>query len=308
MAKSELKQRWESTAGVEFIKELMHEIPRGYEVNSSPFGLYGDHIDLRGLVLSPNVTMRRVQMKKVDLTGASFNKAWLEACYFEEVFFNDISAMGIADHGNRFVGCSFVGANLKEAALGYRGSKFQRTTFVEADFRRTVFIRPEFDWVTFSDCRLEGADFNASSFSQCAFSGNVKDVWFRGGFALPGDVDQFGSPRVNKMTGVSFERARLSGVTFSDGCDVSTITLPGDGSCIRLDRWRFRLEKLLEFAATRSREERKEIEIFCRSYLVHAPFQDEYIISTRDVYADYGEVVAPIILEGLKGVSPCKGI
>jgi hypothetical protein len=243
--------------------------------------------------------MRRVKMHGVDLSASTLSGAWIEACSFENVTFNDVAAVKVADHGNRFVECAFVGTSLKEAAIGYRGSQFVRSTFVEADFRRAVFIRPEVDDVTFVDCRFEGTDLNGASFFRCTFRGEVKETWFRGGFALPGDKDQFGNPRPNKMENVSFENARLFGVTFSDGCELSTVALPSDGSCFRFDRWKLRLEKLLEFAATCPAEERKEIEIFCRAHLVHAPWQDAYILSREDLRADYGDRVAGVIVEAL---------
>jgi len=300
MKPTELKKRWDSGPGANFLAWLIKEVATGCEITSSPFGIYDSRIDLRCLTFSPKVNMRRVKMNDVDMSGGVLNGAWIEACCFENVIFDSVSAVKIADHGNRFVGCSFVGTNLRDAAIGYRGSMFQQVKFVNVDFRRAIFIRPEFDDVAFADCRFEGIDFNAASFRNCTFSGEVKDVWFRGKFALPTDNEQFGYPRPNTMEGVSFKEARLSGVTFSDECDLTAVTLPADGSCWRFDNWKLRLAKLLEFAATQPSAERKEIEIFCRSHLVHAPWQDTYILSINDVQTDFGIDVANLIVNMLK--------
>jgi len=299
MKPAELKKRWSSGQGADFLKQLLRDVAHGCEIKSSPFGLHDGRVDLRGLVIPAKTSMRRVKMHNVDLGAATLSGTWIEACSFENVAFDDVAAIKVADHGNRFIECAFVGTNLKEAALGYRGSQFVRSTFVEADFRRAVFIRPEMDDVTFVDCRFEGVDLNATSFRRCTFRGEVKEAWFRGGFALPSDKDQFGAPRPNKMEDVSFENARLFGVTFSDGCELATVALPSDGSCFRFDRWKVRLEKLLEFATTRPAAERKEIEIFCRAHLVHAPWQDTYILSMEDLSSDYGDEVARVIVDSL---------
>lgn len=296
MKPAELKARWSDGPGADFVRQLVLQAPLGGEIRSSPFGLHAGRFDLRGLSLPEGITLRGQAVHSVDLGGATLVGTWLETCTFVDVVFDNVAAMEVADHGNRFKDCSFSKTDFRVARLGYRGSQFLRCTFVKANFRRAGFIRPEFDDVDFTDCRLQGVDFNGASFRRCTFSGEVRDVWFRGGYGFPGQYDSFGRPRHNTMEDVSFENARLSGVTFSDGCELGTVKLPLDGSCYRFDRWRERLERLRDIGETRAAEEREEIMAFCYVHLVHAATQDAYILSEPELRAEYGERTAREIL------------
>lgn len=304
MKPAELKKRWSSSEAVAFVTSFLNDLARGRPIESSPFGKIDGRIDLRGLPIPSDTRVHAVKGRSVDLSYATLAGVWIEACSFEDVAFDDAVAADIADHGNQFSECSFARTSFRGAALGYRGSRFASNRFVEADFRGAIFIRPEIDDCEFDRCRFDGVDFKGASFRRTKFSGEVKDVWFRGGFALEKDKARLGTPRPNFMEGVSFENARLSGVTFSNGCGLETVLLPLDASCHRFSHWKARLERLLDFAASRPSTERKEVEIFCRVHLVHAPGQDWYIVSTVDLRHEHGAKAAALIIEELRRYTP----
>lgn len=300
MKSGDLKKRWGNTEhGLKFIKELTHTLPSGTEITVSPFGLFEGRIDLRGLQLPREIRIRNLRIHNADLSNSSLSGSWIESSSFSDVLFNDASLKDIADHGNSFTNCDFIGSDLRQAALGYRGSQYNNVRFTETDFRKAVFIRPEFNNIDFTECRLDGIDFNASSFSECNFRGPVKEVWFRGNYAFSHQEEQFGPARKNKMKNVSFFHANLDGVTFSNHCDLSSVILPQDSSCIKYENWPKQLIRLINDFEYKTDDASKEVMIFAKAHLIHAETQQAYILSKHDLINDYGAAAASIILEKL---------
>jgi fluoroquinolone resistance protein len=200
---------------------------------------------------------------------------------------------------NDFNNCLFLNSDFSFAAIGYRGSKYVDCVFDKCNFKKAIFIRAEFMRCKFIDCKLKGVDFNASSFEECAFVGKLEDVWFRGGFALASDIEDFGEAKKNRMKNVSFEDAHLYGLTFSNDCDLSTVTLPSDGKYFLFNNWRQRLEKLKKEVNNWPQIQRREGEIFANSCLVHAKTQNWYLLGFDDIQKDYGLEVAKRIIATL---------
>jgi hypothetical protein len=146
---------------------------------------------------------------------------------------------------------------------------------------------------------LHGVDFGASSFVHCEFSGKLQSVWFRGGFPLESDIQHFGVPRKNVMASVSFEKASLWGMTFSDHCDLSTIVMPSEGSYRLYNEWHNRLERLKQEIDNWPHELQREAHIFADVYLVHAEDQDWYLLNCDEVIIDEGEELGTRIINAL---------
>lgn len=267
-----------------------------------PFGVTHEGlIDLRGLPLPDGVKLSGLRLQRCDLRNARMRGAWIEGSTFDGVWFDEADMAGISDHGNKFTDCSFVETEFRESAVGYRGSAYQKCRFDAADFRRAVFIRPEFDECRFVDCRLKGADFNASSFVRCSFVGSLEDVWFRGGFALPSDAEEFGQPRKNAMNQVSFEKAELHHLTFSDDCDLSTVIAPSTGEYRLYPSWKTRLEGVLEASREWSPRDRQEAGVFVNSYMLHAQNQEWQLLNPDDIRSEYGRELGDRIIRALDG-------
>ncbi|MEY4484567.1 MAG: hypothetical protein RL693_2019, partial [Verrucomicrobiota bacterium] len=223
--------RWQDGIGKEFVDSLTlaGRSGNGFSVLESPFGATPQGVlDLRGLRLHEKAELRRVNFAAADFGAASLKGIWLERCVFNDSVFDGASFQKVAEHGNMFTNCSFRKVSFREAAIGYKGSRFDHCTFEGVDFTRTIFVRPEFDDCAFYRCKLDGSDLNASSFDRCRFVGVLKEIWFRGGFAYPNDIKRYGQSRPNRMSEVSFENAALHDVTFSNQCDLSSVHIPAD--------------------------------------------------------------------------------
>ena len=298
------KTRWQEGGGKEFVDRLVYmgRSGNGFNVLESPFGMTEDGLlDFRGLCLPETAELRRVSFGPADFSASSWARVWLERSRFDRADFAGASFQVIGDHGNEFLSCRFSRTSFRGGVLGYRGSRFVSCAFDRADFSRALFVRPEFDDCEFRDCKLNGCDFNGASFERCRFMGELRDVWFRGGFALPADMSEYGVPRANRMTDVSFEGACLREATFSNGCDLSSVRIPKDGYHQLCAQWSQRLKILQEIARTWGPEARSAGSAFAAIHLVHARTQDWFILNRRDLDEEYGRDVADLIWQSLVG-------
>jgi len=308
MSTKELVARWRSTAENDSASERIFNICKYggvLSIDQSPFGrLDSDLIDFRGYP-AHRILVKDVTLKDIDLSYADFSYSWMETNRFDNCFFEKTDFSNTSDHGNIFRRCVFVNCNFKMSGIGDRGSGYQNCIFNKCNFQRAVFIRAEFVNTDFINCRLKGIDFNASSFENCKFVGLLDDVWFRGTFPSKLDIEDFGQPKINKMLNVSFENADLRDLTFSDGCDLSTVTLKNNGKYFRYDRWLKRLQFLgKEIAYWEDERLRNEAARFVKVSLVHAQKQDWKILSLDDLERSYGGVeVAHKIIEILNSYS-----
>jgi hypothetical protein len=142
-------------------------------------------------------------------------------------------------------------------------------------------------------------DFNAASFEDCAFEGKLTDVWFRGGFRYPVEEHRYGPAKKNRMEHVSFAKAQLEDLTFSDSCDLSTIILPETGGYRRYDRWLERLLALQTKARNWSCPDDEEAAFFVKVYINHARNQDWMILSVKELRMHYCPNAADRVIETL---------
>ena len=244
-------------------------------------------------------TIANRHVRLADFSEASLEHTWIENCIFENVCFDHADLSQMSDLGNSFKNCTFVGTSFVEAGIGYDGSSYDNCKFNQANFRRAVFARAEFNNSRFINCKLKGVDFNASSFVDCEFTGKLEDVWFRGGFAFDGDIREFGVPRKNTMANVSFKNASFWWGNFTNGCDLSSIILPSEGSYRLYTDWKNRLEALKQKVEEWPPEERAKANIFVESYLVHASDQYWFLLNLDDIVEYYGNRLAGKIIDTL---------
>lgn len=265
------------------LKRVVEVLRTGVEItaDSSPFGLVEGCCDLRGMPFPENSLVKGCTFLSVDLSGASLRHAWIEASRFERTILDGADLTDVREHGNRFVECRFVGTTLTGAGIGHKGSRYEGCLFERAVFKRAGFIRPEFDGCEFRNCRLDGVDFFGSSFADCTFSGKVTDAWFRGGFPLPGNIWCFGEPRPNRMRNVTFRDATVRGLTFSDGCDLSTVVPPAEGDYRLYSNWGARVQYLREQAEAWPEPDRGEALIFAAAW--DGKGQSWYLLSVDEI-------------------------
>jgi len=293
MMKKKLIERW---ALVPELKSLVIKIDsllsKGkFQSEIIPFKLIDGKLDLRGLNISGK-ELKKVEIKNANFTFSSFADCWIENSLFEKCYFEKVDFSSFSDHKNIFKECYFKSCKFSNASIGHGGSEFSNCEFEDCNFLKAIFVRAEFINVIFKNSRINNIDFNASSFENCSFEGELRNIWFRGGFPLESDISYFGVPKKNEMKNVSFINAELHDLTFSDNCDLSTIKIKYSDRYYVYDKWKERLSYLKSNILNWNEREKKEAEIFINVYSVHAKKQDWQIINIDDIERDYGKEVA----------------
>jgi hypothetical protein len=89
------------------------------------------------------------------------------------------------------------------------------------------------------------------------------------------------------MRKVSFADAELDSITFSNGCDLSSITLPRNGDYRRYNLWQTRLLAARVEIAGWPEPDRTEGLFFVDVQLNHAKTQDWMIVGAEELRRDY---------------------
>jgi hypothetical protein len=294
-----LKSRWfesqEASSALGRIKQILNS-GGILKKEHTPFGVIENSLsDFRGLDLN-GLKIKGFKTENSDFSNSNFNNSWIEKSTFINVKFDRVDFTEISDSGNLFNKATFFNCNFNKAGIGYEGSQYLNCIFDNSIFTKAVFIRSEFNNSQFINCKLKGVDFNASSFEKCIFIGKLDAVWFRGGYSLSSDIKEFGKAKKNQMLDVSFEKAILEGVNFSNECDLSRVTPPVTGNYQIFNDWKDRLEYLKTKIADWPVSQKKEAEIFANSYLVHAKTQDWFLINIEEIQQEFGIDVATNII------------
>ncbi|GGH16421.1 pentapeptide repeat-containing protein [Sphingobacterium alkalisoli] len=300
MTKKYLIERWEVEPQLRFILNKINDLLKGGNVQSriNTYEFVDGKLDLRGIIINER-TIAKLELQNADLTFSSFKDCWIENSLFEKCNFEKVDFSKFSDHKNIFKECYFKNCKFNYASLGDGGTSFSECVFEDCNFFKTIFIRPEFVGVSFKNCKINSIDFFGSSFESCCFEGNLKDIWFRGGFPLQVDYSNYGIPKRNEMKNVSFVNAELEDLTFSDNCDLSSVKIKSSDKYYKYERWKERLEFLKMEDRNWSDKEKKEAEIFANTYLVHAKNQEWHIINREDVERDHGKDIALKIINHL---------
>lgn len=235
---------------------------------------------------------------KCDFSKSSFARGntiyWIENKVFVDSLFSRTAFNAIAEHGNVFQNCTFRNINFKDAVLGYDSSRYIGCCFENVSFG--AFIKPQFKDCCFMNCDFYNVDFMASNFENCAFSGKLENVWFRGNFPTKSLQKEYGEAQTNKMLNVSFEKAIMHDVTFSDNCDLSTIVLPRHGHYLFFDNWDEQLNAIFaEGNASPTTTASNDVASFVEIYKVHSANQRYYLLNTEDLLNEYSEKTIEII-------------
>jgi uncharacterized protein YjbI with pentapeptide repeats len=139
---------------------------------------------------------------------------------------------------------SFRSADLRGAVLGGTGENdsrrniFHDVDFTEADMRGTIYGAAEFVRCAFNRAKLSKVDFQSSTFSDCSFEGELREVIFcRRGFK----GDRFPP---NEMKRVDLRGAKLRWSEFR-GLDLDDVSFPAGDDHIVVDNYPEVLERLL---------------------------------------------------------------
>jgi len=177
------------------------------------------------------------QFCDTDLSFANLGGALFENCCFHNVILHAANSADVNDWGSSFCDVDFSKANLRGATLGLEGARYERVSFCRADLRDISCYRGYFVDCDFSNVRLEHIDFQVSHFVRCKFKGKLKQVWFRGYYAIPAHEEAYGETELNRMEDVDFSEAELWDVMFTDNCDLSRVIPPQDGEHVLFKDW-----------------------------------------------------------------------
>ena len=267
------------------------------EYNNDLIKLLSNKVDMRTVICKFSKVnglsdYRGIEVKKIfirdnfffniDFSFSDFSGTHFENCIFNNCIFKKTNFTNVIDGSNIFTDVLFEDCNFTEAGLGYEGSQYGNVGFVRVRFNKTFFIRPEFNNTSFKNCILNNIDFNASSFVDCYFEGDLYGCWFRGGFASDKDIKRYGFPKKNKMINVSFEKAKLRMVDFSHNCDLSSVIPPKGVNYRKYDLWNERLGFLKKEYSNWEGDLKKEAEIFYNIYSRFSENQKWFIINILD--------------------------
>jgi uncharacterized protein YjbI with pentapeptide repeats len=228
-------------------------------------------IDLRGLALpepkviqrwqrpladiaqiEPNGIFRHAKLQDLDLSGGELTSVHFVESEIRNCRFDRCDLRGLRLCATTISESSFRGANLRDTALGaatvqgpYRGRRntFLEADFTEADLRGTIYVAAAFEHCAFRNAKLLKVDFGTSTFTDCKFEGELKEVLFwRSDLSTRGFAEDAFPP--NEMKGVDFSHARLRDVEFR-GLNLDQVRLPNDGEHMIIENFAEVLDKLI---------------------------------------------------------------
>lgn len=277
-------ERWQNGAALSYVQYLIEAPKLGHPVRDfiSPLGLTeAGKQDFRGLTLPRNIRCTNYRFENADLSHAVLEHVTTSGWVISGCDFEGASLRETIPWGSTFVACNFTRASFHGGGLGFKGGRYEHCVFDRANFTNALFDRPEFDDCEFRNCKLNACDFNAASFEDCRFSGLVENVWFRGTYG-PFSATS-GPARPNLMRNVSFENADLRDLTFSEWCDLSTITLPRQGRYTLVPDLTAKMTALDEAAVAWPTTIIKEIDAFREIFRRQAERQDWYLFRHDDL-------------------------
>jgi uncharacterized protein YjbI with pentapeptide repeats len=194
-----------------------------------------------GLTEIKGASWQSIDFSDSLLPGLRFLDCQIRDCVFDRCRMTD---MRVWD--TDFADVSFRSADLRGAVLAGTSEKgdkrvtYHDVDFTAADMRGTVYGPVEFLRCKFNRARLNKADFHLSTFTDCSFEGELRDVMFyRIGFR----GERFPP---NEMKRVDFRLAKLRWTEFR-GLDLDEVRFPEDEDHIVVDNYPEVLERLLAY-------------------------------------------------------------
>lgn len=298
MNRNDLIQRWNQGAGASAQTAIIHSLQKEQPPDKlSPFKSVGGRADFRGFSPATLRGVKRACLASIDFSFCNLKNVRITDCTFRNVEFSNGLMQELEDECNQYHDCHFRETRFRGSLFGIKRSVFNSCIFNRCDLAGLRFGIVEFNNCRFDNCELKGVDFGASSFVEVEFIGKLEDVWFRGRDPFVEFTEGVtAQPRTNEMSGVSFAKAELWDVTFSDNCRLSNVVLPMDGDHHYFDRWSERLKSALEIIHgwndSRSHN-------FVAAYVSHAKKQTEYILNCKALIAELGTEKGKQVLETL---------
>jgi uncharacterized protein YjbI with pentapeptide repeats len=201
---------------------------------------------LRGITSIEGANWQSIDLSSSHLPGLRFLDCQIRNCVFDRCRMADLRVWR-----TDFANVSFRSADLRGAMLGgtsendNRRVSFHDVDFSAADMRGTMYGAAEFLRCKFNHAKLNKVDFQSSTFTDCSFEGELREVLFyhRGfrGERFP----------PNEMKRVDFRRAKLRWSEFRE-LDLGEVSFPTDEDHIIVGSYPEVLDRLLAFFRGRS--------------------------------------------------------
>jgi len=280
--------------------EIWDRLIKAEPLDGLKLGTINGRIDVRGLELPdpsavrqfkfkeylmseivPGAIVRGAKWEDLDFSGSKLNGLRFFNCELNNCRFVQCQLQDLRIWSTTFRECSFEGAKLRRAALGgvQEGKRniFSEVDFSDADLRETAYKAAAFEGCIFRNARLEKVDFQTSTFVECVFEGELRDVeFYRRGFqgeAFP----------ANEMVNVDFSRAKLHAVAFR-GLTLDRVNLPADADHIVIRDVAATLDRLLSALKQQGDTTAKKLAAFLnidREWI--PPDQAQKAINTQDL-------------------------
>jgi fluoroquinolone resistance protein len=245
--------------------------------------------------IKPGAVIRGVKWKDFDFADSKLNGVRFFDCEIRNCRFDECQLRDFRVWSSKFSETTFRGADLAKAALGGvqdgRRNSFFGVDFTEADLSQSMYMAASFERCIFRNAKLVKVDFQTSTFSDCEFEGELREVVFnRRGFrgeAFP----------ANEMINVDFSKAKLHFVEFR-GLSLARVRLPDDAEHVVIKNYTSALDGVIEVLRSQHDRESKTLLAYlasCRKWT--APDQFQGVLSIQDLKEIAGEDATERVLD-----------
>jgi uncharacterized protein YjbI with pentapeptide repeats len=241
--------------------------------------------------IEPGGTFRHVKWRDLDFSGSRLNslrfyESEVINCRFDRCQLRDLRlwATTIRDR-------SFNNADLRDSALGVatleqgplKGKRniFAGVDFTEADMRGTVYVAAAFEHCIFRNAKLIKIGFGTSSFVDCQFEGELREVifWRSDLFARGFPEDAFPP---NEMLNIDFSLAKLRWVEFR-GLTLEGVRLPKDREHVVIKDFASALDEMIGILGQQADETARVLVAIFQGARKWSPQNATGVLNTQDL-------------------------
>jgi Pentapeptide repeats (9 copies) len=232
--------------------------------------------------------------RDLDFSGAVLEELRLFRMKVINCKFDECRLPGLRVWSSSFADCTFVKANLRNCMLGgvedTLRTKYLRVDFSRADIRSTSYEAAAFEGCAFRSTQLSGVDFESSTFKDCVFEGEIRDVVFwRHGFE-----GERHPP--NQMINVNFRRAQLHAVSFR-GLTMDKVMFPEDKDHVVIDDCPAVLERLVSILLKQGDKTARSLVFYLEMDREWLPPRARRVVNLQDLNEFGGREVVDLFVE-----------
>lgn len=254
----------------------------------------GDLQNIRGRPFVRNASWKDLHFSSSTLSGVALSEGTVTNCVFDKCTMRNFKIFG-----STFENVLFESSDLQGAVLGgvheRRRNSFKNVIFRSTNLRGAVFQEAGFLDCSFLNCRLDRVDFQSSTFENCVFEGELRDVLFYSRAFRKGPFPD------NEMKAVDFSRASLRWTEFRK-LDLKEVIFPEGSDHLIVPNFPAALDRLIEVFSVRSDSDSKCMVAVLGNYRKWAGGPNSFgILHKADLVETGGEEVVRVVLDVLQG-------